>query len=336
MSGSAPKVSVCVPAYNAAPYLPAALDSVLAQTFGDFELIVSDDASRDETPEICARYTDPRFQAVRSEERLGQAGNWNRCVELASGEYVILLHADDELLPLYLEQAVAVLDANPDVGLFHCSVRHIDEAGNPGDLQQLFDADTIDRDELTLRHLLLDGCVISPAGVTVRRTIYDRVGEFTDQIVWGVDWHMWIRIALDSPIAYLNKPLARYREHGTSGTTSVMSSGRNARDEMWMMNDIFSLIGRTRPDLAELKPQAIHGVAHRTWCFAESMCELGEMNAARVGVRNAVRIWPAMARQPKVWGLWAATYTGYRWFATAHSVRQSVARRLRRAAPAAE
>ncbi len=328
MSERPPKISVCVPAYNAAAYLPAAIDSVLAQEFSDFELVVSDDSSSDETPRICAGYTDPRFRAVRSEERLGQAGNWNRCVELARGEYVILLHADDELVPGYLERAVAVLDANPDLALVHCSVEHIDGTGNSLELQRLFDEDTIDREEVVLRRLLLDGCVINPAGVTVRRAVYERVGPFTDTIVWGVDWHMWTRIALRSPVGYLAAPLARYREHGHSGTTAVMASGRNARDELWLMDDIFRMIEQTRPDLAELKAPATQGVAHRTWCFAETMCELGEMDAARVGLRHAIRIWPAMARQPKVWGLWAATYMGYRWFAAAHGVRQSLARRL--------
>jgi glycosyltransferase involved in cell wall biosynthesis len=328
MSRHAPKISVCVPAYNAAAYLPAAIDSVLSQEFSDFELVVSDDCSSDDTPRICAGYSDPRFRAVRSEERLRQSGNWNRCLELARGEYVILLHADDELLPGYLERAAAALGANQDAALVSCSVRHIDEDGSPLELQRLFDEDTIDREEVVLRRLLLDGCVINPAGVTVRRAVYDRVGPFTDKIVWGVDWHMWIRIALGSPIAYIAAPLARYREHGHSGTTAVMASGRNARDESWLMDDVFGLIERTRPELAGLRKQARHGVAHRTWCFAESSCEAGEMDAARVGLRNAIRIWPAMALQPKVWGLLAATYTGYRWFARTHALTQAARRVL--------
>lgn len=328
MSRHVPKVSVCIPSYNAAPYLPAALDSVLAQDFGDFELVVSDDASTDGTPAVCGRYNDQRLRVVRSEERLGQSGNWNRCVELARGEYVILLHADDELRAGYLKRAVEILDENHDVALVHCAAQHIDEAGNPLDVQALFDQDTIDREGVILRRLLLDGCVINPAGVTVRRQAYEAVGQFTDKIVWGVDWHMWVRIALRSPIAYVAAPLARYRQHRTSGTTAVMASGRSARDETWAINDLFGLIGQTTPELLDLKPLATRGVAHRTWCFAEAMCERGEMDAARVGLRNAVRIWPAMARQPKVWGLWGATYTGYRWFELIHSTKERIASRL--------
>jgi glycosyltransferase involved in cell wall biosynthesis len=267
---------------------------------------------------------------VRSEERLGQSGNWNRCVELASAPYVILLHADDELRPGYLRKAVGILDAHPDVGLVHCAVERIDEDGKTLGLQRLYDQDTIDRDGMTLRHLLFDGCVINPAGVMVRRAAYEATGPFTDRIVWGVDWHMWIRIALHWPVAYMADPLARYREHRQSGTTAVMASGRNARDETWAIEDLFDHIHKERSELYDLKPQALHGVAHRTWCFAEAMCEAGDMRAARVGLRNAVRIWPGMIREPKVWGLWAATYTSYRWFTAAHAGKARIAATLRR------
>lgn len=330
-----PKVSVCIPSYNAAQFLPAAIDSVLAQTFGDFQLVVSDDASDDETPSICRRYSDPRFRASRSERRLGQSGNWNRCLELASGEYVILLHADDQLLPGYLERAVAALDAHEDVGLVHCAVQYIGERGEPRALQRLFDEDTIDRDGVTLRRLLLDGCVISPAGVMVRRTAYEAVGQFTDEIIWGVDWHMWIRIGLGYAVAYLSEPLAAYRVHDHSGTAAVMASGRNARDERRAIDDVFELIESARPELSGLKPAAVRGVAHRTWCVAETMCAQGKMTAARAGIRHAIEISPEMIRQPRTWGLWAATYTDYSYFAAAHRGKRRLAtalgRRLRAA-----
>lgn len=326
----APKVSICIPAFNAAQFLPAAIDSALRQEFDEFEVIVSDDASSDGSDAICSRYTDPRFRAFRSDVRLGQAGNWNRCVELARGPYVILLHADDALMPGYLRRAAGLLDRNPDLRLVHCTARHIDEAGNSLGLQRLFDQDRIDREDKILRSLLLDGCVINPAGVLVRREAFEHAGRFTDRIVWGVDWHMWIRIALQGPMAFLAEPLALYREHGYSGTSEVMKSGRNASDEVWALEDVFVDIHRRRPDLDGLKPAATRGVAHRTWCFAEAMCEAGEMRAARTGLRNAVRISPGMIREAKVWGLWAATFTGYRWFAAAYAGKRRAVNMLRR------
>jgi glycosyltransferase involved in cell wall biosynthesis len=309
--------------------LPAAIESVLDQSFKDLELVVSDDASSDATSEVCKRYSDRRFRVVRSETRLGQSGNWNRCVELARGDYVILLHADDELLPGYLEHAVRVLDANEDVALVHCAVQHIDTAGNYLELQKLFDEDRVDREGVVLRALLLNGCVINPAGVLVRGSAYPTAGSFTDQVVWGVDWHMWIRIALRFPIAYLAEPLAAYRHHGQSGTSAVLASARNASDETWVMDDVFALIRKDRAELTGLRPKATHGIAHRTWCLAEQMCKEGDMAAARAGLRKAVSVSPKMLFQIKVWALWAATYLGYEWFARTHTAKQQLAAQLR-------
>src|SRR5262249_10962000 len=166
-----PKVSVCIPTYNSGHYLGAAIESVLSQEFADYELVICDNASTDETPLICRRYNDPRVRHVRFEQLVGQAANWNRCLELAQGEYVTLLHADDLLSPAFLPCAVAVLDAHREVGLAHCAVRHIDQGGAPLFLQQLYDKDCIDAEGQTLRKLLLDGCVVNPAGVMARRGV---------------------------------------------------------------------------------------------------------------------------------------------------------------------
>jgi glycosyltransferase involved in cell wall biosynthesis len=309
-----PQVSVCTPARNSAAYLEAAIDSVLAQDHPDFQLVVVDNASTDETPEICARYEDPRFRVARFEEGVGQAANWNRCLDLATGEYVVLLHADDELLPEFLGRAVGMLEANQDLGLVHCTVQHIDEGGADLDLQRLFERDIVDRDDAILRRLLLEGCVINPSGVMVRRDAYDAVGRFTERVVWGVDWHMWIRISMERPIGYLAEPLALYREHTASGTSGVLTSVQNAPDERWMIDDVFRIAQDRRPDLVHLHDAARHGVAERTWWWAELMCKEGELGAARKGLRRAIAMRPALAARPRTWALFAATYLGYGWF----------------------
>jgi len=316
------KVSVCIPARNSAAYLAPAIDSVLAQEYEDFDLVVCDNASTDETGEICAAYTDPRFRVARFEESVGQAANWNRCLELAQGEYVILLHADDELQPQFLARSVGVLDSDPGVQLVHCGVRYIDEQGRPLELRRLFAADLVDREDVILRKLLLEGCVINPAGVIARRDAYEKVGEFTDRVVWGVDWHMWIRIAMLGSVGYLADPLSRYREHTTSGTSGVMKSAGNAADERWVIEDIFHIIEERRPDLLGLRSAAIRGVAERTWWHAELMCRAGEMGPARAGLRNAVRMRPALAAKPRTWALLAATFLGYKSFERARGWRR--------------
>jgi glycosyltransferase involved in cell wall biosynthesis len=308
-----PTVSICVPSYNAAKYLPAAIESALAQSYEDFELVVLDNASTDDTREVCQRFRDPRFR-YEYEGTPGQSVAWNRCVELARGKYVILLHADDELESRFLARAVEVLDSNEDVGMVSCAVQHIDENGAPLERQQLLDADLVDRDDAILRRLLLEGCVINPAGVLVRSEAFASAGPFTDQVVWGVDWHMWIRIAMAGPVAYVAEPLARYRQHTSSGTSGVMKSARNGSDERWVIDDVFRIAESTRPDLLALRDQARRGVGDRTWWMAERMCQEGQMRAARIGLRRAFAVHPGLIAKPRSWALLGATFVGYDWF----------------------
>lgn len=322
-----PKVSVCVPSYNGAAYIEATIASVLAQSFTDFELVICDNASTDATRDICSSVTDPRFRYVRFDELVPQGANWNRCVSLARGELVILLHADDVLRPSYLQRAVGVLDANPDVLLVHSATQYIDTTGKPTGELRLFADDLVDRDGIILRRLLLEGCVINPAGVLVRRTAFQAAGPFTDAVVWGVDWHMWLRIALAGPVAYLAEPLALYRVHPQSGTSNLLPTARNARDEQWVMNDIFRIIETARPDLLPLRTSAMRQVAHRTWCIAEDACRQSKMQSARAGIRHAVRISPLMLLRPRVWALWLATFFGYEMFEELHRRSRSSRRR---------
>ncbi len=310
----APRVSVCIPTYNSARYLSAAIESVLEQEFHDYELIICDDASTDETEQLCARYKDRGARYLRFDKRGGVGRAWNRCLEQARGAYVVLLHADDLLGPTFLQRGVGVLDEREGVGLLHCAVEHIDREDRMLRLQRLYGEDRIQPGEVLVRRLLLEGCIVNPAGVMVRRAMYEEVGPFTERIVWGVDWHMWLRIALRSEVAYLATPLAKYRQHPESDTSVVMTTARNGSDEIWLVEDVFEQIKKVRPELHVLRRPAIHQVAHRTWCFAEQMCLRGAMGATRAGLRKSVRIMPGMVMQGRVWALWVASYVGYRWF----------------------
>jgi hypothetical protein len=153
--------------------------------------------------------------------------------------------------------------------------------------------------------------VINPAGVLVRRTAFEAAGGFTDRVVWGVDWHMWIRIAMASPVAHVSDQLARYRQHTSSGTSGVMKSARNGGDEQWVIDDVFRIAAERRPDVIRLRREAERGIADRTWWMAERMCQEGEMRAARAGLRKALEIRPALLSRPRTWALLGATFLGY-------------------------
>jgi len=131
MSNSRTRVSIGLPVYNGENYLEQALDSILAQTYSDFELIISDNASTDRTAQICQSYAakDSRIRYSRNPQNLGGVPNYNRTFELSSGEYFKWAAHDDVLAPEFLRQCVGVLDERPDVVLVHPKIKIIDEQG---------------------------------------------------------------------------------------------------------------------------------------------------------------------------------------------------------------
>jgi glycosyltransferase involved in cell wall biosynthesis len=138
-SGQRPRVSVGLPVYNGARYLAQTVESILAQTFGDFELLISDNASTDGTEEICRRHAarDPRIRYLRNAANLGAARNYNRVFELSQGEYFKWNGHDDPLAPQFLERCVEVLDRDPGVVLCFARNRAIDEHGAERDVGAL-------------------------------------------------------------------------------------------------------------------------------------------------------------------------------------------------------
>jgi glycosyltransferase involved in cell wall biosynthesis len=132
-----PKVSIGLPVYNGERYLAEALDSLLAQTFGDFELIVADNASTDGTSDICRRYAerDRRIRWVRNDTNIGVYRNCNKVFRLSAGQYFKLACADDVCHPEMLARCVEVLDADPAVVATYARTRFIDADGNPLELE---------------------------------------------------------------------------------------------------------------------------------------------------------------------------------------------------------
>ena len=132
MTRTTPRVSLGMPVYNGEAFLEQALRSLLAQTFEDFELIISDNASTDRTRSICLEYAarDRRIRFHPNEVNLGFCRNQNHVIEASTGEYFLLTHHDDIRAPQYLERTVAIMDADPSIVVCYTKTRDIDEHGN--------------------------------------------------------------------------------------------------------------------------------------------------------------------------------------------------------------
>ncbi|MBE9012938.1 glycosyltransferase family 2 protein, partial [Pseudanabaenaceae cyanobacterium LEGE 13415] len=129
-----PKISVCIPTYNRAHFLPFAIDSVFAQSISDWELIVCDDGSQDETPELMKRYTDPRVRYIRHPQNVGKSNNMRSGYEVATGTYFIKFDDDDRLTPEFLEKTSQILDSNSPID-FVGTDHWIIDADNQRDLE---------------------------------------------------------------------------------------------------------------------------------------------------------------------------------------------------------
>jgi len=214
---SRPKVSVCLPVYNGQLYVRDCIESILAQTFTDFELIVVDDASRDDSESIIQTIQDPRVRYVRNAKNLGLIGNWNRCLELSTGEFVCIFHQDDLMDATNLERKVALIDSDPRLGFVYSDVTIVNQDGdrtgthwfnlvNPNvDFRQSSSAIF----DLLFSNLNLVCC----PSVVVRRECYEKLGSFDSRLPLTVDMEMWLRIALFYDVAYIADPLMQYRWH---------------------------------------------------------------------------------------------------------------------------
>nr|MDQ3821484.1 glycosyltransferase family 2 protein [Acidobacteriota bacterium] len=197
-----PKISVCIPTHNQAVYLGEALNSVLTQTLQDFEIIIYDDASTDNTQEVLENFRDTRIRSFRQTRNAGIARNRNSCLEAARGEYIAWLDSDDIYHPEMLALQSSVLDRNPNIGLVHAAYEVVDHDGRKlPDWPLPFTCDMVESGREAFRELIISNYVTAPTTL-VRHACHDKVGPYaTDIGRSSTDWEMWLRLALVSDIA---------------------------------------------------------------------------------------------------------------------------------------
>jgi glycosyltransferase involved in cell wall biosynthesis len=213
-----PRVTVLVPIYNNAPYLRAAIDSVLAQTLEDFELLLIDDASADESRAIAASYTDPRVRLIVHEQNRGLAATLNHGLELARGELIARQDADDLSVPGRLARQCGFLSDHPDVALVGSLAFAIDQNNRP--------AKPVDRpiDEVSIRwYALLDNPFIHSSVMFRRDVIRDACGGFQGEYPCPEDYPLWIRVMRQFAVANLHERLVIYRAHRASWIGALQS-----------------------------------------------------------------------------------------------------------------
>jgi len=225
-----PTVSFVVPCYKLAHLLGECIGSILSQTYTDFEILVLDDCSPDNTAEVTASFKDQRVRYIRNETNLKHLRNYNKGISLARGKYIWLISADDCLRrPYVLERYVRVMDQNPSVGYVFCSAVGLFQGRETGVLDYSVhgDRDAIIPGNRFLRKLVHANTIVAASGM-VRKECYDKVGLFPLDMPWGGDWYLWCAFALHFDVAYLAEPMVCYRRHDSSMTNVLMQGNIDA------------------------------------------------------------------------------------------------------------
>lgn len=206
-----PKISVIMPAYNAEKYIAEAIDSILGQTFEDFEFIILNDCSKDRTEEIILSYNDPRIVYVKNEENMGVARTLNRGLDLAKGEYIARMDADDISLPERFAKQVAFLEKNSDIAVLSTNLNCFNEDGilSPG---------WVVSDPEQMKIDMLFSCGLAHPSVMMRANVIQNLGGYNPDFNGLEDYELWCRVLEHYNITTLPDILLQYRIHGNQVT----------------------------------------------------------------------------------------------------------------------
>jgi len=223
-TNDAPRVSVVITCYNYAQYLAGCLESVLRQTWQDFEIVVVNDGSTDTTDEVIAPFLgNERIRYIR-QENAGQANAKNTGIRSARGELVAFLDADDIWAPTKLERQIPLFD-NPLVGVVYSTCSYVDENGSEVVFKHELPYLSPRAGKVT-DFLFLDNFIPFSSSV-VRRECFERVGIFDESIRMGIDWDLWLRISVHHLFEFVDQPLLVYR----LGHPGQMSNNLEVRHE---------------------------------------------------------------------------------------------------------
>jgi hypothetical protein len=296
-----PKVSIVVPNYNHARFLPQRLDSIMGQTFEDFELILLDDCSTDDSRSILAEYgRDPRVRIelnqVNSKNPFKQ---WNKGVRLAQGEYVWIAESDDYADERLLERLAARLDAEPKAAFAYCRSRRVLHDRVDGFVDPLLPAKEPDRwtrdycadgHEECCNYLVRCNTVPNASAVVFRNAVYHSVGGADESLHLCGDWKLWAAMALSRKVVYLAEPLNYFRFHDAS--VRNLSQHRDAeasRVESWIVEKATLPEFRTSDTRAK-RAMASCWMHHAIRSYPDSP-QVSDLAVARVrelGIRNHI------------------------------------------------
>lgn len=281
MNNNLAKVSVAIPTRNRSKLLKRAIDFVLRQTYKNFELIVLDNASTDDTKEVVSSFRDKRIVYKRNSRNLGIISNWNEAIKCSKGEYLNIFHDDDVMYPTFLEESIKALDNNPSVGFTFSLIKRVDKTrkflniwwedynGMIGLIKGL---------DYILLTIEKERCISLAPDMVFRKTIFEEIGLFRQVYAFNTfDFNMWFRIAFSFDVYLIKKILFEYTIHPKQMSQRNWRTPQSPTGPMGMTIDIIDGIAQL------LRHPYANNQAHREF-LSQKLLNLNKKIANLVGI----------------------------------------------------
>jgi glycosyltransferase involved in cell wall biosynthesis len=277
----APRVSVILPCYNGARWISQAIESVLAQTFKDFELIIVDDGSTDKSKEIISSYLYDKHVHYIYQENRGFSGALNRGIRESRGEFIGFIGQDDLYMPNKLQVQVKYFDEHKDVDLVHSNYCSIDSSGRIIMVRDVKIPRFPSREKL-IKYLFINNFIGFETAL-VKRECFDEVGLFNERMTGFSDHDIWLRIAGKFNIAYIDLPLVKKREHELQLSKTRIEQ---------VLSDEFLMVRKTINNYPFLKKAERKKLATLYYIWGTTMLQKGRNEEAKQKLLKAIRCRP--------------------------------------------
>lgn len=284
-----PKVSVIIPTYNQGKFITATIESVLNQTYRDFEIVVVIDGSTDDTKLRLEKFGN-KIKIIE-QERSERAVARNNGVKHSSGEYIAFVDSDDIWKPEKLEVQIPVLEEKKEIAVVYSACERIDEYGNK---IKTAERQTQGYSGNISKKLLLRNFVVSATPV-VRREIFEKSGGFITKYVPYEDWELWIRLSAYGNFMFINSPLASYRIHPLQ-TVKLVTAEKIEQVTNSLLNDSFKLTAINE----NIKSKSL-GLANLRYCYWYLLAKKYE--TAKDKINTALKLNPEFLFDPRWYGL---------------------------------
>jgi glycosyltransferase involved in cell wall biosynthesis len=296
-------IDVIVPCYNYGPFLRECVESVLAQSFRAVRVLIIDDASTDTTPIVAKELVleDPRVSLIRHAANMGHIATYNEGIAWASADYMLLLSADDFLLPGALARAAALMDAHPEVGFTF------------GRYMQLYPGDPCPAPPKDHGHQawqILDGLEfvalngarndVATATAVVRTALQKQLGGYSPDLPHAGDMEMWLRFALHGPVGFIETEQAVYRRHEQNMSQVINGRLRDLQQRKAALDRALSSLHPGRLDNTLLYQGLLESFANDAVSLASEAFNRGEATECKRILAFAVAMWPDI-RNARQW-----------------------------------